>query len=239
MPEVYASGRPVPAGNGWKWIVDGWALFTRAPGTWVGIVLLWAVVSLAVGFVPIVGTLAGPVLGVIFLAGLALGCRALDEGGELKVEHLFAGFRVRFGTLVSVGLIYLAAAIVVTLITALLVGFKLYALLSAAPADAAAVMQLLLLSALAVLIWLALMLPVVMAMWFAPCLVVFQQQGAMQAIQASFSGCMRNVMPFLVYGLILLVPAILATIPFALGWLVLGPLVVTSLYTSYKDIYPS
>jgi uncharacterized membrane protein len=100
-------------------------------------------------------------------------------------------------------------------------------------------MQLLLLSALAVLIWLALMLPVVMAMWFAPCLVVFQQQGAMQAIQASFSGCMRNVMPFLVYGLILLVPAILATIPFALGWLVLGPLVVTSLYTSYKDIYPS
>jgi hypothetical protein len=239
MPAFQATGRQVPAGNGWKWIVDGWALFTRAPGTWIGITLLWAVLSLAVGFIPVIGTLAGPVLGVIFAAGLVLGCKALDEGGELKVEHLFAGFRERFGTLASVGLIYLGAAIVITLITALLVGFRLYALLSAGPADAATVIELLLLSALALAIWVALMLPVVMAMWFAPCLVAFQQLGAMQAIQASFAGCLRNVVPFLVYGLILLVPAILATLPFALGWLVLGPLVVTSLYTSYKDIYLS
>jgi hypothetical protein len=239
MPEFYASGRTVPAGNGWKWIVEGWALFMRAPGMWIGIALLWVVLSLAVGLIPVIGTLASPIVGIAFAAGLLLGCRALDEGGELKVDHLFAGFRERFGTLASVGLIYLAAAIVITLITALLVGFKLYALLSAGPADAGTVLELLLLSALALLIWFGLMLPVVMAVWFTPCLVAFRHQGAMQAIKGSFAGCLRNMVPFLVYGLILLLPAIFATIAFGLGWLVLGPLVMTSLYASYKDIYSS
>jgi uncharacterized membrane protein len=239
MPEFYATGRVVPAANGWKWIVDGWALFMRAPGMWIGIALLWMVLLLAVGFIPVVGTLATPIVGIAFAAGLVLGCRALDQGGELKVEHLFAGFRERFGTLASVGLIYLAAAILITLVTALAVGFKLYALLSAGPADAEAIIELLLLAALTVLIWVALMLPVVMAAWFAPCLVVFRHMGAMQAMRASFAGCLKNFVPFLLYGLVLLVPAILATIPFALGWLVLAPLVITSLYTSYKDIYSS
>src|SRR3954471_6951403 len=239
MAEFYSGGRHVPAGNGWQWIKDGWALFMRAPGLWIGITLLWAVISIAIGVVPIIGTLAGTILGPVFGAGLLLGCRALDEGGELKVEHLFAGFGERFTTLAALGLLYLAAILVVTLVTALAVGFKLYALLSAGPADAETIIQLLVLAALAVLIWVGLMLPVIMAVWFAPCLVVFRHLSAMQAIRASLTGCLKNFVPFLVYGLVLLLPAIIATIPFALGWLVLAPLVVTSLYTSYKDIYSS
>jgi uncharacterized membrane protein len=75
--------------------------------------------------------------------------------------------------------------------------------------------------------------------WFAPALIVFRHMGAVQAMKASFVGCLRNFVPFLIYGLVLLIPAVLATIPFALGWLVLGPLVVASIYTSYKDIYSS
>jgi hypothetical protein len=31
--------------------------------------------------------------------------------------------------------------------------------------------------------------------------------------------------------------AILASIPFLLGWLVLGPVIGASIYTSYRDIY--
>jgi hypothetical protein len=36
---------------------------------------------------------------------------------------------------------------------------------------------------------------------------------------------------------ILFVAAILASIPFGLGWLVLGPVVAASLYTSYRDVF--
>jgi uncharacterized membrane protein len=43
--------------------------------------------------------------------------------------------------------------------------------------------------------------------------------------------------PFLIYGIIMLVLSILATIPLGLGWLVLGPVAVASVYVAYRDIY--
>ena len=54
---------------------------------------------------------------------------------------------------------------------------------------------------------------------------------------ASFRGCLRNVVPFLLYGLIGFGLAIVASIPFGLGWLVLGPVTMATIYTSYCDIF--
>jgi uncharacterized membrane protein len=87
------------------------------------------------------------------------------------------------------------------------------------------------------LLALALSVPVAMLFWFAPALVVLNQIAPVDALKQSWSACLKNVMPFLIYGVILLVPAIIATLPVALGWLVLGPAVVASMYTSYRDIY--
>jgi uncharacterized membrane protein len=246
MPEFYATGRQVPAANGWKWIVEGWALFARAPGVWIGIMFIFLLIML-LAFIPIVGSIASIVLSPVFSAGFVLGCRALEEGKALKVGHLFAGFRERFGTLVSVGFLYLAANLVIGLIAGLVSGAKPVAAISdsleavgklaAGLVQAALAGEVSLIVLLALLVALALLIPVLMAIWFAPCLVVFQHQGAGQALRASFAGCLRNFVPFLVYGLILLVPAILASIVLGLGWLVLGPVMLASMYTSYKDIY--
>jgi uncharacterized membrane protein len=57
------------------------------------------------------------------------------------------------------------------------------------------------------------------------------------ALKASFFGCLKNLIPFLLYGIVLLVLAMIATIPFGLGWLVLGPVMIASIYRSYRDIY--
>jgi len=76
-----------------------------------------------------------------------------------------------------------------------------------------------------------------MAVWFAAPLVVFHDLGAVEAMKASFTGCLRNIVPFLVYGIAGLVLSVVATIPLGLGWLVLGPVVAASVYTSYRDIY--
>ena len=84
---------------------------------------------------------------------------------------------------------------------------------------------------------LALMLPLFMAIWFAPLLVVFHEHGALEAMKASFTGCLRNIVPFLVYGVIGFVLMVLASVPVLLGWLVLGPVMVASIYTAYRDIY--
>jgi uncharacterized membrane protein len=66
---------------------------------------------------------------------------------------------------------------------------------------------------------------------------VFHELGAVDAMKVSFSGCLRNIVPFILYGLVGLVLGIVASIPFGLGWLVLGPVAIASVYLGYRDIY--
>jgi uncharacterized membrane protein len=81
------------------------------------------------------------------------------------------------------------------------------------------------------------MLPLVMAVWFAPALVALHQMGALEAMKQSFFGCLKNVLPFLLYGVILFIAGVIASITVLLGWLILGPVLAASVYTAYRDIY--
>jgi uncharacterized membrane protein len=231
------AGRGVPASHGWDWIAQGWDLFKRQPGIWVVQIIIFAVLYIVMALIPVLGSLAGVVFAPVFAAGFMIGCRALEEGQPLKVGHLFAGFRERFGTLVVVGVIYLAVSIVIALVVGLATGVGMWSLLGGGAADAASGAAAALTLLLALLVMLALMLPVMMAVWFAPALVLFHEQGAGEAMKNSFIACLKNILPFLIYGVILFVAAILASIPFALGFLVLGPVIVGSLYASYRDIF--
>ena len=237
MAEFIAAGRTVPAENGWKWIVEGWNLFKRQPGMWIALIVVFIVISIVLAFIPVLGSLVSMVLGPVFAAGLVIGCRAQDEGGELKIEHLFAGFRGRFGTLAAIGALYLVATVVIVLVAGLVTGVKVFSLLGGGESDPGAIISAAFTLLLAMLIVLALMLPVLMAIWFAPSLVAFHQLGAIEAMKASFIGCLKNMVPFLIYGLVLLVASVIASIPFGLGWLVLGPVIAASMYTAYRDIY--
>jgi uncharacterized membrane protein len=82
-------------------------------------------------------------------------------------------------------------------------------------------------------------IPLMMACWYAPSLVVFRNDEPVAAMKASFHACVVNVTPMFVYSLLGLVFAIVASIPFGLGWFVLGPVFAASVYASYKDIFGS
>jgi uncharacterized membrane protein len=90
---------------------------------------------------------------------------------------------------------------------------------------------------LAVLVILALSLPVSMAMLFAPPLIVLTDSDVLPALKRSFGACLKNVVPFLVWSLAILVLGFVATIPLLLGWLLLAPVMMVSLYLSYRDIF--
>lgn len=228
-------GQSRPAGEGWTWITDGWDLFKRQPGMWIGIVLVAFVIFILVALIPFAGGLLLTLFGPVFAGGVMLGCRSLDSGGQLEFGHLFAGFREKTGTLIAVGAIYLGASLVVMLVVGLTMGVGMAAMMGQGDPQQMQAMGLTMV--LAMLIMFALLLPVVMAIWLAPPLVVFHDQGAIEAMKGSFFGCLKNVLPFLVYGIVLFVFSILATIPLGLGWLVLGPVFAASIYASYRDIY--
>jgi uncharacterized membrane protein len=225
----------VEAGRGWDWIAAGWELFKKQAGMWIAVVLVAFVIFFVLALIPVIGSLATFVLSPVFAAGVLVCAREVDEGRSMDVGHLFAGFRGKLGPLATVGAIYLGAAVVIALVVGLATGASVFAMMSGSGAEVtpAAAMTVL----LALLIMLALLLPVIMAVWFAPALVMFHDKPAVEAMKESFAGCLRNIVPFLVYGVVMMVFGVIASIPLGLGWLVLGPVLCTSYYTSYKDIY--
>jgi uncharacterized membrane protein len=240
--ELINGGQSVPAGNGVAWISSGWQLFIKAPGIWILCMLILLGLSVVLVFVPLIGSLASNLLMPVMMGGIMLGCRSLDEGGTLQVDHLFAGFKEKAGPLVIVGLVMLGATIALLIVTLVVVFVMFGAAIFQAFGDEQALASLvgpqgLLMLALAVLLFMALIIPLAMAYWFAPALIVFHNLDPMSAMKQSFMGCMRNMMPFLLYGIVFLLLGIVALIPVGLGLLVIFPLSYASMYSAYKDIY--
>ena len=234
-PAFNGNSRVVPPGNAFDWLRQGWALFAANPGLWIGLAIVLLVIVLGVQIVPLVGTLAAHLLMPVLGAGLLLVCRKIDEGESVRIDDLFAGFKQNAGPLVMVGVLYMLAMFAIVVIVVVVGGGSVAGgLLSAQPAGLGVIFGGLMLS---LLLSLALSVPVVMAVWFAPALVFFNNMQPVEALKASFEACMKNVLAFLVYGLIVLVLAFFAALPVCLGFLVLIPVLARSVYAAYRDVF--
>jgi uncharacterized membrane protein len=225
--------RTCSAGDGAQWIGYGWQAFTAAPGLWIGITVVWFIFAFTMNLIPILSIIASALLTPMFMAGLFVGLDEQRRGGPLTFAHLFEGFNRNSGSLAIVGLLYLVgtfAAVIVAMVPMLATG-SFGALLDGP--DASMLPSVLLF----VLIAFALILPVIMAWWFAPALVALEGMPALDAMKLSFVACLRNILPFLVYGILMFLIAIAATLPLLLGWLIAFPLFMGSWYASYRDIF--
>jgi hypothetical protein len=231
-------GRGVATGNGWRWIADAWAFTGQQRGTFIGVFLLFMLIGVVISVIPIIGTIAGALLMPVFSGGFILGCDALRRGERLEVGHLFAGFRNHAGKLIALGGISLAFLLAMVLIVVLIFGSTVGMIfLGGSEPSPDEVMAMFATIMLAGLVMMALSIPLYMAMWFAGPLIVLAQSDVVPALKTSFFACLKNILPFLVWGLALMILAIIATIPLALGWLLLGPVLMASIYVSYRDIF--
>lgn len=230
-----STGRIVAAGRGWDWIVEAWALFVKQPGMWILIMVIAGILVIAISAIPILGSLASTLLMPVLGAGLMLGCKDLNQGGTLELAHLFAGFKQRTGDLVLVGVVNLIGGVLIALAFTTVAGGGVFmAIISGGTAGPALPLASILIGLLLVA---GLLLPLTMALWFAPALIVLHEVAPVAALKASFFACLRNWVPFLVYGVVLLVLSLAAAIPAGLGYLVLFPVLVASVYTAYRDIF--
>ncbi len=235
-------GRKVTPGRGRAWWGEAWELYKGSPGLWTLMFIVFMVLMLLMAIIPL-GSLVSYLLYPVFFAGIMLGCRSVEEGQPLGMGHLFAGFKqANTGSLVMVGLLYIVGLIVVTIVAIvpmlLFIPFIAPTIAASGDADPGTIMALLIpLTILFVLLIIALSLPLIMALWFAPALVVFHGLQPMAAMKASFMGCLRNFVPFLVYGVVGLGLFILAMIPLGLGLLVASPVLWATMYTGYQDIF--
>ena len=237
--ELVLPGRREQVGDGWTWIAQGWTLFAKAPLMWVISMVILFVVMIAFSLVPMIGSLAFQVLQAVIAGGFVVACRSLEKGDDFDLEHLFAGFKKRFAPLAIVGLLLLAGWVAIFLVFGAFVGFSILgAFLTGDPeAMMASMMASVGLILIGTLVAVGLSVPLMAAYWFAPALVMMHDMKPLAAMKASFFACFRNFVPFILYGLIMLVAAIVAVIPFGLGMLVWVPVAITSTYVAYRRIF--
>lgn len=234
-----AEPRGVEAGRGINWWSEAWALFMKNPGMWIVLALILLVILVVLSVIPLLGSLAASLLLPVFAGGWMLAARKLETGGTLEVGDLFVGFKGDKLTplLVLGGLLLVATVLIVLAAGALGFGAVMGTMAGGAHRSAGGMLAAMGAGMLALLVGMALGLLVAMALWFAPALVVFRNVAPVDALKASFSASLKNVVPFLLYGVIYFIAAIVASIPFGLGWVVLVPVVLLTVYVSYKDVF--
>lgn len=231
--ERLASPRRVPAAQAFRWFGQGWRMFRRHTATWLGLALVIALVMVAITAVPGIGQFAVLFALPLFAGGLMIGCRRIHRGDEIELADLFAGFRHHTLQLVLISVIAIALGAAALMLAYFVAGSD--AVLRAAREESIAtlsgnvVLAALLLFVTSILINLA--------MWLSPALVVLHGERAPRAMLLSFEACMRNILPVMLFGLILIVLAMLASGLLFLGWLVLGPVMVGATYAAYRDLF--
>lgn len=226
--------RQVPVGNAWAWIVSGFSLFKANPAMWIILLVIYLAIMIPLSLLPVVGSVVSTLLAPVFAAGMMRGCQAMGLNQDLEINHLFEGFKHNTAQLIAVGGIYMVCMLIVAVFVVLALDKDAVELLvkgkDLSPEQANGMM-------LPILMAMLFVTPVLMAYWFAPVLAGLHNLSAVEAMKLSFAACLKNMIPFLLYGLIFMVLLVIAIIPFGLGLVVAVPVMMTSLYTSYADIF--
>ncbi len=231
----------VDAGRGLAWFGVGWRMFMADPGMWIVLTVIGAIIVLVLGLIPLVG----PLLLALLLPGLAGGyfhaARESSAARRLDISHLFVALQMpeKRNPMLVLGAILLGFHILMMLVAVVMVGGSMGMMGVAGHTDndalaAGAGIGLL----LALLIISALGLVVAMAFFYAIPLVMFTDTQPGAAIASSLRASVVNFLPLLVFSVIYLLLAILAMLPFMLGYLVLVPVTFGAILASYREIYP-
>ncbi len=234
-PAFDGRSRNVGAGAAFEWLRLGWGFFLANPGVWIAAAVILIVGLLALSAVWFAGPLLACLLAPVVGAGLLAMCHRASASGTVELQDMAAGFRAGTTPLIFLGLIFMAAMVVINLVVFTLFSGSVAGGMMMAGAPGLGVMVGG--SLLAMLLSSLLLVPLWMAMWFAPALVFFNNMPPVDACKASLNACLKNILPFLILGLILFVLTFFAALPVGLGFLVLVPVVSGTLYASYQDVF--
>jgi len=242
MKEPSMNMKNVPAGRGWQWIVAAFNLSKKNPLIWIVLHLTLILIAVGLNMLPLIGPYLLYLLTPLLLGGLMSAARDTESGEDIEIAHLFRGFRQNTSHLITVGGVYLVGQVVISGVMIMLGGPELQQALRVGvegidPASITPEVATRILTAL--LVGSALFVPLAMATWFSPALVILDNQSAFAAMGDSLRASLRNMRPFLVYGAFSLLLLIVASIPFGIGLILWIPVMVLTIYTSYRDIFPT
>lgn len=189
----------LPAARGWSWIVEGFRLFRRNPPLLTFLVFGYWMLLVLINVVPLIGPIVASLCVPALSVSVMNGCRSIDRGEPVQIGLLVSGFQRKLPRLLTLGGLYFAASIAVLAVSAMVDGGTLMqAMVSGKADDAEALHNTNLMLALQTA--LLLMVPVLMAFWFAPLLAAWDGAGVAKSLFFSLVASWRNWRAFLVYG---------------------------------------
>lgn len=235
---VVENGRKLPAGSGVGWFKRGWALFKVAPGAWIAIFLIFFVILVAIGLIPLIGSVINVFVQPMLMGGIMMACWAAEKQEPVRVGTLFSAFSTHAGPLALLGLLqfaaYVAAFVVIGAVAAITLGAaSLAGMFNQGSMPPGMIFPL---GALGILTLIA-FVAIAMATWLAPALIVLQGIGPVDSMRMSFLGCLKNFGAVVVFVLLGILLAILASLPVFLGWLVLAPVGLCATYAAYREMF--
>ncbi|MFB0935422.1 MAG: BPSS1780 family membrane protein [Propionivibrio sp.] len=246
----------LPAKRGLTWLIEGFAIFRRKPALLSFLVLGYWLSMAVVSAIPYLGQMVSFILIPVFSVSLMNACRLIDTDDELPPQILFSGFHRNLQTLLALGVVYVTASLIILGLSALFDGgllFRMLVLGAMPDRDALADTSVFISAQLAI----CLLIPVMMAFWFAPVLAAWHDMTAGKSLFFSLIACARNWRPFLMYSLAVgiigvFVPRmanallggegvgqILPSLITVAISLILLPTLYASFYISYRDIFVS
>jgi hypothetical protein len=249
--------RIAPWQRGARWLGEGWWLFRVAPLGWLGLVFTYWLLMTVISLVPKIGVVAASVLVPPFSVGFMAASRAAARGARPELGLLFDGFRHHLPAQLVVGGAYFACLVLLLAGTALADGGALarWMLTGARPAEETLHSSGFFYALVAAV---ALYLPVMMMLWFAPLLVAWHGVAPAKALFFSFFATALNWRAFIAYGVVVaLVTLVAPFVAFSIVLLVAGdaaprasvmslifallivilPTLFASFYVSYRDIF--
>lgn len=242
---LHSKPQKVTAGRGLKWLTEGWALMMKEPLVFAVMSLISLVSIFVVGLVPILGSIVITLFWPVIIAGFFLAFKHAKQQQSVTANDLFEPFKAP-ASLIGVGGMYLLASIVLFL-ALVLVAFFSFGSITDILNDQIDMARLAGGAVILAIIFIPATFALTMAFVFAPVLVHQHKIPVIESIKRSFSGSLRNILPFIVFCIVLMFAFFLLGIFIAipiLGWL-LGiavaiislPLVCGALFCAYSDIF--
>lgn len=221
------------------WIGDGMKMLSGHWGVVIGALLVTFLITIVLQFIPFIGPLAQPFLMVLLYAGLVKMFHRIDSSNQSEFADLFAGFSERTGPLMLLALAQLGVYLVFgILLVVMMVMFAGVGALSSSQGMDSAMMNTGMSIGMLFIVPVFLLLTVLVAFlfYFTVPLVMLTDVGPGKAMALSFKACLRNVMPLILYGAVVVVIVILAALPLLLGWVFVMPIMAGAYYLSFKQV---
>lgn len=201
-----------------SWLSTAVEQFKKAPKFWVSTMFIWGVIFAILQIIPFVGSLMATTFSGMICTFLTLVAHRLSNDKEISFSTVMNDLNPRIVQIVILNAFFGIFFTTFFLITLTIFGDNLL---------------------ISIVILMAGTVAISMAFLFAPILILVKHASIPDALQLSFTGCRKNILPLSIYSLLATGIMAIGMIPLGLGILITIPLLALATYQACDEIFVS